>query len=87
MVRPKKETEDLFLSKTKICQMLNEQSHRKAEETSEFKMIKPRKIFLFNPPVENKEDWMIGLKSLEFCKSIFNIYTTNNKFGLLYRPF
>ena len=36
-IRPKNETEDLLLSITKICETLIEQTHRKAEETLEFK--------------------------------------------------
>ena len=71
MIRPKNETEYLLLSITKNCQTLIEQAHRKAEETLEFKMIKPRETFHFNPPVEVKEDWMIGLTDLEMYNSFF----------------
>ena len=46
----------------------------------EFKMTKLRKIFHFNPPAQIKEDWMLGLLSLEVYNSLFNINTTNNKF-------
>ena len=73
MVRPKNETEDLLLSITKNCEMLIEQTHRKAEETLEFKMIKPRETFHFKPPIQIKGDWMIGLTDLEVYNSIFNI--------------
>ena len=65
MIRPKKETEDLSLSITKNCETLIDQTHRKAEETSEFKITKPRETFRFNSPVEVKEDWMMGLVNLE----------------------
>ena len=82
MIRPKIETEDLLLWLTKICQMLIEQTHRKEEETLELKMVKPWKNFHFNPPLEIKEYWMIGLKGLEVYSSSFNINTTNNKFEL-----
>ena len=41
MIRLKTETEDILLSMTKNCEMLIEQTHRKTEETLEFKMIKP----------------------------------------------
>ena len=47
MIRPKNQTEDLLLSITKNCETLIEQTHRKAEETLEFKMIKPRETFHF----------------------------------------
>ena len=52
MIRPKNETEDLLVSITKNCETLIEQTHRKTEETLEFKMIKPREIFHFKPPIQ-----------------------------------
>ena len=80
MIKPKNETEDLLLSIAKNCETLIEQTHRKPEETLEFKMIKPRKTFHFNPPLQVKEDWMIGLVNLDVYNSIFNITEENNKF-------
>ena len=80
MIRPKNQTEDLLLSITKKCQTLIKQTHRKAEETLEFKMIKPREIFHFKPPIQIQGDWMIGLTNLEVYNSIFNITEENNKF-------
>ena len=71
MVRPKNETQDLLLSKTKNCKTLIKQTHTKPEETLEFKMNKPRETFHFNPPIQVKEDWMIGLTDLEIYNSIF----------------
>ena len=47
MLRPKNDTEDLLLSITKNCETLIEQTHRKNEETLEFKMNKPRETFHF----------------------------------------
>ena len=82
MIRPKNETEDLLLSITKNCETLIEQTHRKAEETLEFKMIKPRETFHFRPPIMVKGDWMIGLTDLEVYNSIFNITDENNNFKL-----
>ena len=86
MFRPKNETEDLLLSITKNCEMLIEQTHRKAEETLEFKMIKPRETFHFKPPIQIKGDWMIGLTDLEVYNSIFNTTEENNKFDLYKFP-
>ena len=80
MIKPKNETEDLLLSITKNCEKLVEQTHRKPEETLEFKMLKPRESFHFNPPIHAKEDWMLGLIDLEVYNSIFNITKDNNKF-------
>ena len=82
MIRPKNETEDLLLSITKNCQTLIEQTHRKAEETLEFKLVKPRETFHFKPPFQVEGDWMIGLVDLEVYNSIFNITEENNKFEI-----
>ena len=82
IIRPKNETEDLLLSLTKNCEMLIEQTHRKAEETLEFKMNKSREIFHFSPPIQPKGEWMIGLVDLEVYNSIFNITEENNKFEI-----
>ena len=86
MIRPKNETEDSLLSITKNCETLIEQTHRKAEETLEFRMIKPRETFHFKPPIQIKGDWMIGLTDLEVYNSIFNITEENNKFQLYKFP-
>ena len=86
MIRPKNQTEDLLLSITKNCETLIEQTHRKPEETLEFKMIKSRESFHFKPPIQIKGDWMIGLTDLEVYNSIFNITEENNKFKLYKFP-
>ena len=86
MIRPKTQTQDLLLSITKNCETLIEQTHRKAEETLELKMIKPRETFHFRPPIQIKGDWMLGLVDLEIYNSIFNITKENNKFELYKFP-
>ena len=86
MIRPKTQTEDLLLSITKNCETLIDQTHRKAEETLEFKMNKPRETFHFKPPIQVEGDWMIGLTDLEIYNSIFNIKEENNKFELYKFP-
>ena len=82
MIRPKNKTEDLLLSITKNCETLVQQTHRKAEETLEFKMLKPRETFQFNQPIQTKGDWMLGLLDLEVYNSFLNITKENNKFEL-----
>ena len=82
VIQPKNETESLLLSITKNCEKLLEQTHRKLEETLEFKMFKSRETFHFKPPVHTKGDWMLGLIDLEVYNSIFNITKENNKFEL-----
>ena len=86
MIRPKNQTEDLLLSITKNCETLIEQTHRKAEETLEFKMNKPKEIFHFKPQIRIDGNWMIGLTDLEVYNSIFNITEENNKFDLYKLP-
>ena len=56
MIKPKNETEDLLLSITKNCETLIEQTHRKPEETLEFKMNISREKFHFSPPIQVKGD-------------------------------
>ena len=82
MIRPKNEAENLLLSITKNCETLIDQTHRKPEETLEFKMLKPRETFHFNPPIQTKGDWMLGLIDLEVYNSIFNKTKENDKFEL-----
>ena len=82
MIQPKNKTEDLLLSITKNCETLIKQTHRKPKETLEFKMTKSREIFHFTPPMEIKEDWMLGLVDLEVFNSIFIITEENNKFEI-----
>ena len=77
MTKLKNGTEDLLLLITKNCQTLIDQTHRKAEETLEFKMIKPKETFHFKPPIQIQGSWMTGLTSLEVYKSIFIITEKN----------
>ena len=56
MIRPKNDAENLLLSITKACEKLIEKTHGKAGETLEIEMIKPRKTFHFNPPIQCKGD-------------------------------
>ena len=82
MIRPKNRIEDILLSVSKNCETLIEQTHRKPEETLEFKMIKPKETFHFKPPIHIKGDCMIVLIDMEVYNSIFNITKENNKFEL-----
>ena len=86
VIRPNNETEGFLLSITKNCETLIEQTHRKAEETLEFKMIKARETFHFKPPIQVNGDWLIGLTNLEVYIFIFNITEENNKFELYKHP-
>ena len=85
MIRPKNETVDFLLSITENCETLIEQTHRKAEETIELKIIKRRETFHFYGPIQVKEDWMLGLLDIEVYNSLFKI-TEDNKFELYKVP-
>ena len=76
----------MLLSITKNCETLIEQTHRKAEETLGFRMIKPREKFHFNPPIQIQGSWMLGLVDLEVNNSIYIITEENNKFELYKFP-
>ena len=82
LIRPKYKTEDLLLSITKNCETLIKQTHRKPEETLEFKTNTPREIFHFIPSIPIEGSWMIRLTSLEIYNSIFNITEEFNKFEI-----
>ena len=70
MIQPKNETENFLLSITKNYEKLVEQTHRKPEETLEFKMLKSKEKFHFNPTIQTKGNWMMGLLDLEVYNSI-----------------
>ena len=65
MIRPRKETEDFLLSRNKNCGKLFEQTHRKPQETLEFKLTQPMDTFSFKPSIILGLDlkWMFGLPS------------------------
>ena len=65
MIQPKNETEDLLLSITKNCETLIAQTHRKAEETLEFKIFKPRETIHFRITIQIQGSWIIGSTDLE----------------------
>ena len=82
MIRPKIATKDLLLSITKNCETLIHQTGTRGQEMLECKKVKPRAFFHFNPPLEVKDDWMIGLTTLEVHNSVFNITEEIIKFEL-----
>ena len=59
-----------------------DQTHRKLEETLDFKMFKPRQTFHFKPSIQIRGSWMTGLTSLEIYNFIYNTTEENNKFEL-----
>ena len=59
--RPKNETEDLLLSINKSVKRSFKKTHRKAEEASEFSLIRQREKFHYIPPMTVDGPWMLGL--------------------------
>ena len=81
MLKPKTETEDLLLSITKNCELLIEQTNRKAEKkTFEVKLTKPRETIHFKPPIAIEGSSTVGLVSLQVYISIINIAEENKNF-------
>ena len=83
-IEPKNETEELLLSLTKNCETLIQHTHRKAEQTLEFKLTKSRETFHFQPPISIEEFLMLGLTSLELY--IFFITEESSKFEIYKFP-
>ena len=61
MIQRKNKTKCLFFSITKNCERLIKQTHRKAEESLEYLLIKSRETFSSKPPISIEKFWMIGL--------------------------
>ena len=69
----------LLLSVTKTCETLIKQTHRKPQETFEFKPTQPRKIFSSKPSISTEGTWIIEVTSLEVYSSNFYITEENHK--------
>ena len=76
----------LFLIK-KHTDALIEQTRTRAQETLEFKMIRSKQTFSFNPPLNLFEEgkWWLGVTSLECTNSVFTITNQNNSFSIIIR--
>ena len=70
----------MLRSITKNCETLFHQIQTAPDEKLEFKLIKPRETFHFNPPIQVEDDCMLGMTSLEDYNSNFNISEESNKF-------
>ena len=63
---------------------LVEQTKTKPQEMLEFKMIRSKQTFLFNPPIYLLEEGkcLLGLSSLDCTNSVFNITDESNSFSI-----
>ena len=66
---------------------LIEQTKTKPQETLEFKTIRSKRTFSFNPPINLVEEgkWLLGVTILDCTNSVFNITNPNNSFPII-RP-
>ena len=73
----------LFLIK-KHTNTFIQQTKTKAQETLEFKMIRSKQTFSFNPLINLVEEgkWLLGVTSLNCPTSVFNITNENNSFSI-----
>ena len=76
---------ELLLLIKKRTDTLIEQTKTKPQETLEFKMIRSKQTFSFNPPLNLVEEgkWLLTVSSFECEKSFFNITNENNSFLLI----
>ena len=76
---------ELLLLIKKHTDTLIEQTKTKPQEAFEFKMIRSKQIFSFNPPLNLVEEgkWLLGVSSLECTNSVFNITNENNSFSII----
>ena len=79
MIWQRNGTKHLLLSVTKTCETLIKQTHRKPQETLEFKLSQPKKIFSSKPSLSTEGTWIIEVTSLEVYSSNFNISEENHK--------
>ena len=76
---------ELLLLIKKHTDTLIQQTRTKPQETLEFKMIKQRQSFSFNPPINLVEEdkWLLAVSSFECTNSVFNITDDNNSFSII----
>ena len=57
----------------------------KPQETLEFKMIRSKQTFSFNPPINLVDEgkWLLAVSSFECTNSVSNITNENNSFSVI----
>ena len=76
---------ELLLLIKKHTDTLIKNTLTKPQDTLEFKMIKQRQTFSFNPPINLVEEgkWLLAVSSFECTNSVFNISNENNSFSII----
>ena len=74
---------ELLLLIKKHTDTLIEQTKTKPQKTLEFKMIRSKQTFSFNPPLNLVEEgkWLLGVTLIECTNSVFNLTNENNSFS------
>ena len=64
-----------------------QQTKTKPQETLEFRMIRSKQTFSFNPQINLVEEgkWFLAVSSFECTNSVFNINNENNSFSITIR--
>ena len=75
---------EILLSIKKHPDTLIEQTKTKPQETLEFKMIRSKQTFSFNPPINLVEEdkWLLAVSLFDCTNSVFNITNENNSFSI-----
>ena len=76
---------ELLLLIKKHTDTLIEQTKTNAQETLEFKMIRSKQIFSFNPSLNLVEEgkWLMAVSLFDCTNSVFNITNKNNSFSII----
>ena len=75
---------ELLLLIKKHTDTLIEQTQTKLQETLEFKMIRSKQTFSFNPPINlvAEDKWLLAVSLFDCRNSVFNISDENNSFSI-----
>ena len=75
---------ELLLLNKKHTDTLIEQTKSKPQETLEFKMIRSKQTFSFNPPIDLVEEgkWLLAVSLFDCTVFVFDITNKNNSFSL-----
>ena len=75
---------ELLLLIKKHTDTLIEQTKTRPQETLEFKMIRSKQIFSFNPPINLVEEgkWLLGVSLFDCTNSVSTTTYENNSFSI-----
>ena len=76
---------EILLLIKKLTDTLIQETKTRPQGKHEFKTIRSKRTFSFNPPINlvEKGKWLLGVTSLECTNSVFNITNGNNSFSFI----